>query len=98
MLPGSSRSLADENLQWDAQARMQPSNHIERKAALPIQDFGNTVTRTDKCFQVLTFESLLLHPEQDGLDRVGLAYREVFLLVDLDQRCQDVQLIAFVRA
>ncbi len=77
---------------------MQSADHGQRQRALAAQDFVNAVALAYDGLQIFDRQTALLHPEFDGLDRVGRADGKVPGLVGLHQRGQDVEAITLRRA
>ena len=77
---------------------MQLPDHLDRQTALAVQHVRNPIARADHRIEVLAGEALLFHPEEDGLNRIRRVYGMMLRLVNVDQRRQHIETIAFGRA
>src|SRR5437879_10017167 len=81
----------DQELAWDAELFVKRPDHGQRQRTLARQHLGGAILPADDLGDVRLPQSLLLHPEKDCLDRIGLAEFEPLLLVILDQLREQLQ-------
>jgi hypothetical protein len=74
---------------------MQAADHRDRQSTAAVQDLGDARAGSDDGLQILAGEALLLHPELDGLNRIGGVDRMVLILIRIDQGCQYVEPVSF---
>jgi len=67
------------------------THHGERKRALARKDLGGAVFPADDRGDVRLTQPLLLHAEEDCIDRIGLAELEALFLVVVDQLCEELE-------
>ena len=90
--------LPDQGFRGYSQFAVQASDHLQGQRPLAVQDFINPVDPADHRHQVFGDQTLLLHAEADGFDRVGQRHRKMFPLIRLDQRHQHIQALAIGRS
>ena len=67
----SSFRRADQCVCRDSQAGHYPTNHLQRQAPFPVQNFRNSCTTPNHWLQVLPGQALLFHTKLNCYDRVG---------------------------
>jgi len=87
-----------EHLEWDAELLVQRADHVKAERALARKYLRHTRATAEAPLEIAARRALLVHDEQDRVDRFGQRYRPATLLVDLDHQRQKLQLIGLGRA
>ena len=87
--------LPDQHLGRNLQFTIEATNHREAEPTFSIEHFVDPIQVSDIGLHIACRESSLLHAKFDGLDGVGKVEREMFGLVQFDERGELLESISF---